>query len=74
MNEPISVPFKVKLSFRVGLGFVLQQIPFAITSSPPQSVTLPPQLAVFARILATGFVETCGTTLFANVVILISSP
>lgn len=45
----------------VGLAEVLQQMPREVTVEPPQFVTLPPLVAVLAKIAETVFVLTTGT-------------
>ena len=73
MNEPVPLPSVVLLSLIVGFGFVLQQIPLAVTVELPSDVTLPPQVAVVAFIFVTSFVVTVGST-FLRVAKLFSSP
>ena len=67
-KSPAPVPFEVFESDVEGLFPVLQQIPRVVTVEPPQSVTLPPLLAVIAKMDDTLVVVTTGTVNAAMVV------
>jgi hypothetical protein len=58
---PSPVPLVVfVLKEIVGLEEVLQQIPLAVTATPPLSVTFPPAIALAVVILVTSVVVTAG--------------
>ena len=57
---PVPLPLVVWLLLVVGLWFVLQQTPRAVTVAPPSWVTLPPQLAEVELIEETEDVVTVG--------------
>jgi hypothetical protein len=57
---PVPVPSVVLLSAVVGVAFVLQQTPRAVTEAPPSEVTVPPLCAVVGAIAVTEEVDNTG--------------
>ena len=71
---PVPLPFvKEKPDARVGLAFVLQQIPRLVTVPPPSDVMLPVAAALLLVIEFTAPVDSVGTWIL-NVVKLICGP
>ena len=65
VNAPVPVPSIVRpsLLLRDGMSNKLQQTPRSVTSAPPSSVTLPPQVAEVAAMLLTALVVTVAVVL-----------
>ena len=60
LKDPVPVPLEVFESAIVGAPEVFQQIPLALTGSPPSSVILPPLIAVVDVMLFIAVVVTVG--------------
>jgi hypothetical protein len=68
-NDPVPLPNEQVESAIVGVVCVaLQQIPRVTIGDPPHTETLPPLVAVLAKMLETEEVVRVGTTKAANVV------
>ena len=63
--DPDPDPSDVFLSAKAGAGSTSQQIPREVTSVPPSSVMLPPDVAVFCVIPVTAAVVKTGTVAFS---------